>query len=137
MLAAVHLSLLLTAPLGTAGMGILVWCWVNQGRSQAPRSRVRIRRIAAVLMIMTVPLLVLGASVHDPVANQQGYILTWTATMGMILLIVFFAIADVINNLRLHQKRLSSEIALSLQDLARREADESADDAPTTENGIS
>ena len=136
MLAAVHLSLLLTAPIGTAAVAFLVWCWVRQGRNQSPRSRVQIRRIATVLMIMTVPLLVLGVSVHDPAVNQRGYILTWTATMGMILLIVFFAIADVINNMRLHHHRLSRQIADSLQDLSGRNGSDPGDEAPTTENGI-
>jgi len=118
MLANVHLNPALGAPLGAAAVALLLWYWVRLGRPGVPASRRSIRRFVTAMMILTVPLLVLGMSVHDPEVNHRGYILTWTAVLAMIAVIVLGALIDVINNLRLYQRMVHDEITDSLRRIA-------------------
>lgn len=137
-LAAVHLAPVLTVPPALLAVAALVWYWRRLGHPAVPSSRRSIRRMVTTLMVLTLPLLVLGLSVHDPEVNDRGYILTWTAIMGMVLLIMLGAMLDVINNLRLYQQQLKDEIAVNLRRITEAEQRQRrAGGEPATENGLS
>lgn len=121
MLAAVHLSPWFTVLIGTLSLGSLGWYWWRLGDSGLPPSRRRVRRLATALMIMTLPLLVAGLSVHDPSVNQHGYLLAWTSVMGLVFLIVLLAVADIVNNARLYREHLTNRIVDSLDTNSRGE----------------
>ncbi len=114
MLALVHVSPAVTIPLAIFLMVILAWYWRRLGRdTTAPRRR-NIRRLATVLMLITVPVLVLGLSIFDPALNQSGYITAWSAALGLILLLILCAGIDAMNNLRQYDRQLRGEMVSSL-----------------------
>lgn len=123
MLAAIHLNPWLTVPIGTLALGFLGWYWLRLGDPELPSSRRNLRRIATTLMIMTLPLLVAGLSLHDPSVNQRGYLMTWTSVMGLVFLIVLLAMVDIANNARLYRAHLTNRIVDSLDAIARVESD--------------
>jgi undecaprenyl pyrophosphate phosphatase UppP len=138
MLATVHVNPAMAAPLGAAAVGALLWYWARLGRPVVPASRRSIRRFVTAMMILTVPLLVLGASVHDPEVNHRSYILTWMGVLVMIAVIVLGALIDVVNNLRLYQQMVHDEITESLRRIAEAERRQHTPgpEAPATENGL-
>ena len=115
LIAAVHIELPITLPLAGLLAMALMWYWRRLSRSSIPPSRRRIRRFTTVLMGICLPVFVLGLSVHDPEVNQQGYLLTWTLAIVLVILILLAAAIDMANNLRLHRLYLERDIARSLQ----------------------
>ena len=138
MLGATHLSAWITVPAGGLLIGMLFLHWWRLSRPGIPPSRRRIRRVTAGMMLLTVPMLVTGLSVHDPTLNSRGYLLTWSAIIVMLLLIVIGAILDVVNNLRMHQRMLAREILESLHELSEGPGSDAAGASePAAENGVS
>ena len=117
MLALVHVSPAVTIPFALVIMVILAWYWRRLGGEATSPRRRNIRRFATVLMLITVPVLVLGLSIYDPVVNRSGYIMPWSAAMGLILLLILCAGIDVINNMRQYDRHLRGEIVNSLHQL--------------------
>ena len=81
-------------------------------------------------MLIAVPVLVLGLSIYDPVVNQFGYIMSWSAALGLILLLILCAGSDVMNNVRQYDRQLRGEIVNSLHQFPHESHDaaNSADD---------
>ena len=131
MLALVHLSPTLTIPIAIFIMVMLVWYWRRLGSETTSPRRRNIRRLATLLMLIAVPVLVLGLSIYDPAVNQSGYIMSWSAALGLILLLILCAGFDVINNVRQYDRQLRGEIVNTLHKLPQ-EPDETAnpDDEP-------
>ena len=131
MLALVHLSPTLTIPIAIFIMVILVWYWRRLGSETTSPRRRNIRRFATVLMLIAVPVLVLGLSIYDPAVNQSGYIMSWSAALGLILLLILCAGIDVINNVRQYDRQLRGEIVNSLHHLPHEshDATNSADES--------
>ena len=117
MLAIVHLSPALTIPIAIFIMVILAWYWRRLGSETTSPRRRNIRRLATLLMLIAVPVLVLGLSIYDPAVNQSGYIMSWSAALGLILLLILCAGIDVINNVRQYDRQLRGEIVNSLHQL--------------------
>ncbi len=131
MLALVHFSPAITIPFAIFLMVILAWYWRRLGSDTISPRRRNIRRLATVLMLITVPVLVLGLSIYDPAVNQSGYITAWSAALGLILLLILCAGIDAMNNLRQYDRQLRGKIVNSLHQLpheshdAAKSADES------------
>ena len=114
MLALVHFSLVVTIPFALFIMVILVGYWRRLGsEATSPRRRI-IRRLATVLMLITVPVLVFGLSIYDPTVNQSGYIMSWSVVLGLILLLILCAGIDAMNNVRQYDRQLRGELVNSL-----------------------
>lgn len=114
MLALVHISPTLTIPFAIVLMVILGWYWRRLGSAATPPRQRNIRRFATSIMLITVPLLVLGLSIIDPVINQTGYIMSWSVAMSLIVLLILCAGFDMLNNIRQYERQLHGEIANSL-----------------------
>lgn len=117
MLALVHVSPAVTIPFAIFFVVILARYWRRLGSEAASPRRRNIRRLATVLMLITVPVLVLGLSLYDPAVNQSGYIMSWSAAMGLILSLILCAGIDVLNNVRQFDRPLRGEIVNSLHQL--------------------
>lgn len=117
MLALVHFSPAVTIPFALFIMVILAWYWRRLGSEATSPRRRNIRSFATVLMLITVPILVLGLSIYDPAVNQSGYIMSWFAALGLILLLILCAGIDVINNVRQYDRQLRGEFVNSLHQL--------------------
>lgn len=129
LLAAVHLSPAVTAPIAIALSAVFVWYWIRLGREDVPDSRRMIRRFSLAVMLLSLPMFVRAASFVDPVVDKKPYVLTWTAATLMVLLVIVAALIDAVNNLRLHQRhqheemiRAASELATAIRNRQREEA---------------
>lgn len=100
--AVVHMPPVATVPLGVVAMVFLVLYWIRLGRPDVPRSRRIIRRSSIAIALVQIPLLFVSLSLVDPVVHPRAYILCWLACLLLVVLIVVVAMADVVNNFRLH-----------------------------------
>lgn len=115
MIAAVHIQLPITLPLaGLVAMALWAY-WRRLGEPDIQPDRKRIRRVTTAVMGLCVPLLVLGLSVYDPVVAQRGYLLTWSAVIALLVVVLLGAMFDMANNLRLHRQGLEHDIRHSLR----------------------
>ena len=114
MLALVHISPTLTIPFAVVLMVILGWYWWRLGRAATPLRRRNIRRFATSIMLITVPFLVLGLSMIDSAINQNGYIMSWSVVMSLLVLLILCAVFDMLNNVREYERQVHGEIANSL-----------------------
>jgi hypothetical protein len=73
-------------------------------RSRQPASRRRIRLANGVLMFLTIPLLTTGFSILAPRAHTRAWMLVWIAAMAMLAGVVFFAMLDALNTVRLQRR---------------------------------
>jgi hypothetical protein len=117
--AAVHIAPGITVPLAVVLAGGLVWLWLRLGRRGVPADRRRVRRISIALMLLTLPALVRGASFVDPEIDPRAYLLTWTAVMLMIGLVLLTAGVDVAVSVRLHRIAMERELRDAADELAR------------------
>ena len=117
-LASVHLAPVVTVPLAIALGAWLIWHWWALGRQSVPPSRRMIRRIAAGLMLITLPMLVRATSFVDPDVEKRAYLLAWSAVMVMIVLVSITALIDAVNNLLLHQRLRQEHLEQAARSLA-------------------
>ncbi len=81
-------------------------------RTEMPPSRRRIRLANAALMLFTTPIIAYGFGWIDPTVQKRPFVVTWTLIAGLVVLILFLAVFDAINNLRIQRqemKRLRQE----------------------------
>jgi uncharacterized membrane protein SpoIIM required for sporulation len=83
---------------------ILGWYWARLGAADVPESRRRLRRASMLVMFVAIAVLVYAASFADGDLDPQGYTVTWAMALTLLLLIVFLAFLDVLNNLRIHRR---------------------------------
>lgn len=99
-----------------------------------PRSRKRIRVANGWVMLLTLPLLAAGFGVINHQTHPRLFALVWLAAIGLLLICILLAIADVVNTLRIARGardraglRAALEAASELR--ARRDAERDADGA--------
>jgi uncharacterized membrane protein YbhN (UPF0104 family) len=63
--------------------------------------RRRIRLANAALMLLTLPLLATGFSLVNPAVHPRAWAVIWAVALGLLLLNIVLAVADVINTLRM------------------------------------
>jgi uncharacterized membrane protein YbhN (UPF0104 family) len=63
--------------------------------------RRRIRLANAALMLLTLPLLAAGFSLVNPAVHPRAWAAIWVVALGLLVLNIVLAIADVINTLRM------------------------------------
>lgn len=128
MLAAAGPALPLWAVLPPCLILMLVLAGYVQALKEAdvPESRRRIRTAGCVVMMMTQPLIVYVFAVVTS-SSPRKFMLTWAMLIGLLCMLVFLALVDVINNLRLHSKMkndLHAEMASIKADVSKIVADE-------------
>lgn len=71
--------------------------------ADVPESRRRIRTAGCIVMMMTQPMIVYLFAIVTP-SSPRKFMLTWAMLIGLLGMLVFLALVDVINNFRLHTK---------------------------------
>ncbi|MBX3363426.1 MAG: hypothetical protein KF866_01565 [Phycisphaeraceae bacterium] len=77
-----------------------------------PESRRRIRQVNGMVMMCTVPMLTYALAVTAP-AQSRAFVLSWSATVMLLAVVLALSIADVLNTMRLHRadrRRLKREL---------------------------
>lgn len=118
MLAAVHLSPVVTITVAAFVAAWVVWYWQRLSKPDVPPSRRLIRRLSLVVVTAALPVFIAAASFFTAEADGVAYVRIWTAAMALLGLIVLLAMIDVVNNLRLHRIEYAAHRAQSLRELA-------------------
>jgi len=116
-LAAVHVAPAYTVPVAVLIAALLVWYWRTLGRPGVPPLRRRVRRISLGIMLLSLPNFVRGLSFLDPTVDQAQYVVSWSASMVLILLIFATACADALVTVSLQRRQHEREIAEGGADL--------------------
>ena len=103
-LAAAHIPLVYSIGPAILALALVVWYWLRLSAEDVPSSRRRIRRVSLAIIAVTIPLLLTALSVVDPSQQASAYVIVWSLCGLCLMLIVTTAIADAINNLRLHRQ---------------------------------
>ena len=84
-----------------AGLMLVLAAYVMALReAEVPESRRRIRTLGSVTMMLTLPLIVYVFAIATP-ANGRTFLLTWAMLVGLLGVLVFLALLDVLNNVRI------------------------------------
>lgn len=75
-------------------------------RTEMPPSRKRIRLANAALMLFTTPIIAYGFGWIDPSVDKRPFVVSWTLIAGLVVLILFLALFDAVNNLRIQRAEL-------------------------------
>ncbi len=94
MLAAVHLPPAIGVPVAAVALLAILWQGLRLSRPEVPRPRRRVRRSAAVVMAVIVGLITAGASFIDPSRQPTAYVLSWSLTLLMLVVLVGLAALD-------------------------------------------
>lgn len=70
-------------------------------RAEMPESRRRIREANGLLMLCGVPLATYALCMASP-SDSRAFLLSWTACVGLVGLVLLLAVIDAVNTLRLH-----------------------------------
>lgn len=80
------------------------WYWRRLERPGIPEASRRLRRFSILLSMLLLPGLVWCSAVIDHRVDPVGYVTGWVACMGILLLIVLTAVADVLSTMVLHRR---------------------------------
>lgn len=80
------------------------WYWRRLERSPIPEASRRLRRFSILLSMLLLPGLVWCSAIVDHRVDPVGYVTGWVACMGILLLIVLTAVADVVGTMVLHRR---------------------------------
>ncbi len=117
MIAAVHLDPRLTGPIAILIAGYLVWYWIRLGRADVPPGRRRLRRISMAVMLIALPNFVAGLSYLDPRLDPTMYVVSWSVSILLMIVIFFTACADWLLTMHLHRQAYLADV---MRDRARR-----------------
>jgi len=90
----------LTFPLAAVTMCIIALHAAWLAGCEMPESRRRIRRINAMLMLLSVPLIAYAFSAVGS-DRPRVFVLVWSACIGMLGVVVLVAIVDMLNTARM------------------------------------
>ena len=110
----------LVLPLGVVTLLVLAAHVMALREAPMPESRRRIRVANGLVMMILTPLLAYAFGIATP-GEPRAFVLAWSASIGLLLLMILLAGADAMNTLRLHlSDRASSSRSLSrtLRDVA-------------------
>lgn len=110
----------LIVPLGLLLLLLLAIAQARNARSDAPRSRRRIRAANGWVMAAAIPVLCVGFAFINPTLAPGAFLLTWGAGVGLMLLAVLLACFDVMNTMRLN-RRTRDEVRDAYRSLADQE----------------
>jgi len=80
------------------------WYWGRLARPGVPETSRRLRRFSILLSMLLLPGLVWCSAMIDHRVDPVGYVTGWVACMGILLLIVLTAVADVLGTMLLHRR---------------------------------
>ncbi len=118
-LAAVHLSPVVTLPI----LAVLVvgggLYWRRLARASVPRPRRRLRRAGLLIGGLVAVFGVVASSLIDPDQRPTAYLLAWAIVAALLLPAVLVALADAIFTVRLHQRSLDRRLHRDAQRIRR------------------
>ncbi len=135
--AAVHPAI--TIPAGALLVAIIAWYWKRLGAPEVPETRRRLRRASIAVMVVFIFVLVGALSFVNHRTNQSQFVVIWSIAISLLLIVVFIAFMDVVNNLRIHRRAAADAAAAARIRLteaaleARRRRTESAPSGRSTE----
>lgn len=94
--------LYLTAPFALMMTGLLMTYWLVSRRTK-PRSRRRLRRANAVVLVVLVWNAFHATSVANLDLQPGSFIVSWIGVLGLTLLTMLLAGLDTINNVRVYR----------------------------------
>ena len=109
-LAAVLASPWWTIPLAILLVAIGAWYWRRLGRGSVPRVRRRIRRASLAVVAFGLVMIVIGASLLDPATRSYAYLLSWSAVLVAVVMMVLLAALDALVTVRLHQRSVDRRL---------------------------
>lgn len=134
-LATVHLPPAIGMPVAAAALLGLLWQAMRLARPDVPRARRRVRRAATVVMGVIVLAVTAGACVIDPARQPTAYVLTWSLTLLMLLVLVGLAILDaLVSSWLIRLERDGEAMKQGLAALAALEAAGATEDARPAED---
>ena len=131
MIAAVHISPWVTVPVAFVLASFLAWYWMLQGRPEVARTRRRIRRLSVAVMLISLPNFVRGLSFLDAEVHQVAYLVSWSMSLLLVLIVFVTACLDAMWTLRMDRRRLDTEMSKAAGDLLERERSEPDEDDET------
>jgi hypothetical protein len=85
---------------------LLIWGHMRSiARAPMPASRRRIRSMNGLLLLMLPPLMTYALTIASP-QRPTVFVFAWCAVAALLALIVFLALLDAANTLRLHRRAL-------------------------------
>ncbi len=135
-LASVHLQPAVGVPVAVVAVLGILWQAVRLAGPHVPRPRRRVRRTAAAVMTVIVGLVTVGACFIDPAQRPTAYVLTWSLTLLMLVVLVGVAVLDaLVSTWLIRLERDGDAMKRGLAALAALDAMEAAEDAEAAADG--
>ena len=82
-------------------------------------------------MLVSLPNFVRGLSYLDADVQQKEYLLSWSVSLLLVLVVLLTACLDAIWTLRMHRRRMAKEISEAAGNLIERARSEESGPSPT------
>jgi drug/metabolite transporter (DMT)-like permease len=133
LLAATHMSPLLTLAFSTVLLFGMAWYWPRLGQPGIPPQRRRVRRASLLFCLVGVIAATLGFGIIDPDARPVPYAFAWLAAATAILVVILLAALDALLSVRLHHRAVSDARRQSAEALGKAIVDARAGRNSTTD----
>jgi undecaprenyl pyrophosphate phosphatase UppP len=97
-------------PAAAAVIAMIAWYWQRLSAPDVPDTRRRLRRASMAVMVAFLFVCVGAMSFVNQQTNQSQFVVVWSIAITLLLVVIFIAFLDVINNLRIH-RRLAARAA--------------------------
>lgn len=117
MIFAAQIPWALTIPIAAVLAFAILWYWIALDDQNVPGSRRRIRRASMVVMLVSLPVFVRALSFTNHQTNYSQYIIIWTMSLFLLLLLVITAIVDAVNTMKIYREHQLKEMARAAADM--------------------
>jgi uncharacterized membrane protein len=100
----------ITIPAAAAAIALIAWYWQRLSGPEVPDTRRRLRRTSMAIMVAFIFVSVGAMSFVNQQTNQSQFVVVWSIAISLLLIVVFIAFLDVLNNLRI-QRRITAQAA--------------------------
>ena len=118
-LASVFVPPWLTVPIGLCVVAGFVYYWIRLGDSSVPATRRVIRRWSLAILAVACIDLVVAMSFADPDVRPKLFVSSWFGVMILLFVVVFLAVVDIFNNLRLQHSEFDRDAQHAAAELTR------------------
>jgi len=94
----------ITIPAAAAAVALIAWYWLRLSAPDVPDTRRRLRRASMAVMVVFIFVSVGAMSFVNRQTNQSQFVVVWSIAIALLLIVVFIAFLDVLNNLRIHRR---------------------------------